>query len=151
MLLEGKAQRVITSVMVGEIGTNQIDYQSLKQWFPFQFLILLSIASGIEVGVNWIEFRDNEGKLVQRLHANFNNPWFSKGHKAIDEVIHGGTGTLLSSYQFSLHNGNSYLTAVLKHLLRAGSNNQSIEDQMTHIFRAFDCLCEIYGSVPKIL
>ncbi|MGD0952808.1 MAG: hypothetical protein ABR985_10540 [Methanotrichaceae archaeon] len=116
ILLEGKAQRVITSVMVGEIGFNQIDYNHLKQWFPFQFLNLLGIATGIEVGVSWIEFRDEKGKLVQRLHANFNNPLFSTGHKAIDEVIHwGGTGTLLSSYQFSLHIGNSYLTAILKH------------------------------------
>lgn len=144
ILLEGKAQRVITSLMVGEIGSNQIDYESLKQWFPFQFLNLLGIASGTEVGVNWIEFRDDKGNLVQRLHANFNNPRFSQGHKAIDEVIHRGTGTLLSNYQFSLHRGNSYLTAVLKHLLRARSNGQSIEDQMTHIFRAFDCLCELY-------
>ena len=145
MLLEGKAQRVITSLMVGETGPNQTDFDSLKQWFPFQFLNLLGIASGTEVGVNWIEFRDDKGKLVQRLHANFNNPWFSKGHKAIDEVIHRGTGKLLSNYQFSLHRGNSYLTAILKHLLRARSNSQSIEDQMTHIFRAFDCICELYG------
>ncbi len=147
MLKEGKAQRVITSLMVGEIGSNRIDYDSLKQWFPFQFLNLLGIATGAEVGAPWIEFRDNGGKLVQRLHANFNNPWFSKGHEAIDEVIHGdhgGIGTLLSNYQFSLHKGNSYLTAVLKHLLRARSGNQSIEDQMTHIFRAFDCICELY-------
>ena len=110
MLLEGKAQRVITSLMVGEIGPNQIDYDNLKQWFPFQFLNLLGMASGTEVGANWIEFRDDKGMLVQRLHANFNNPRFSKGHIAIDEVIHRGTGTLLSNYQFSLHRGNSYLT-----------------------------------------
>lgn len=145
MLLEGKARCVITSLMVGEIGSNQIDYDNLKQWFPFQFLNLLGIATGIEVGANWIEFRDDKGNLVQRLHANFNNPWFSKGHKSIDEVIHRGTGTLLSNYQFSLHRENSYLTAVLKHLLRSSSNSQSIDDQMTHIFRAFDCLCELYG------
>jgi len=122
-----------------------MDYDNLKQWFPFQFLNLLGIATGIEVGANWIEFRDDKGNLVQRLHANFNNPWFSKGHKSIDEVIHRGTGTLLSNYQFSLHRENSYLTAVLKHLLRSSSNSQSIDDQMTHIFRAFDCLCELYG------
>lgn len=145
MLLEGKAQRVITSLMIGETGPNQIDIESVKQWFPFQFLNLLGIASGIEVGVNWIEFRDEKGELVQRLHAKFNNPLFSRGHKAIDEGIHRGTGTLLSNYQFSLHTGNSYLTAILKHLLRASSNSQSIEDQMTHIFRAFDCICELYG------
>lgn len=144
MLLEGKAQCVITSLMVGEMGSNQTDYDDLRQWFPFQFLNLLGIASGTEVGGKWIEFRDDKGDLVQRLHANFNKPWFSKGHKAIDEVIHSGIGTLLSNYQFSLHKGNSYMTAILKHLLRARSGNQSIEDQMTHIFRAFDCICELY-------
>lgn len=145
MLLEGEAQRVITSLMTGEIGSNQINHDNIKQWFPFQFLNLLGLATGTEVGANWIEFRDEEGKLVQRLHAKFNNPWYSNGHKAIDEVIHGGTGTLLTNYLYSLHRGNSYLTAVLKHLLHSGSNNLTIEDKMTHIFRAFDCLCESYG------
>ncbi len=152
MLLEGKAQRIVTSIMVGEIGPNQIDFNSLKQWFPFQFLNLLGVATGTEVGSNWIEFRDDQGALVQRLHININNPWFSKGHKAIDEVIHGGTGTLLSNYQFSLHKGNTYLTAVLKHLLRASSNSLTIEDQMAHLFRAFDCLCEIYNlSIQNLI
>jgi hypothetical protein len=144
-LLEGKAQRVITSLMIGEIGPNQIDYDNLKQWLPFQFLNLLGFATGTEVGVNWIEFRDDKGTLVQRMHANFNNPRFSKGHEAIDEVIHRGTGTLLTNYQVSLHRENSCLTAVLKHLILAGSNSLTIEDKMTHIFRAFDGLCELFG------
>ena len=144
ILLEGKAQRLVTSIMIGETGSNQTDFDNLKQWFPFQFLNLLSFASGIVVGTNWIEFRDVDGNLAQRLHANFNNPWFSKGHKAIDEVIHRGTGLLLTNYQFSLHRG-SYLTAILKHLVLAGSNNLTIEDKMTHQFRAFDCICELYG------
>ena len=145
LLLEGKAQRVITSLMTGEIGSNQIEYNKIKQWFPLQFLNLLGLASGTVVGANWIEFRDEKGNLVQRLHADFNSPWFSNGHKAIDEGIHFGTGTLLTNYQFSLHRGNSYLTAVVKHLLLGGSNNLTTEDKITHIFRAFDCLCELYG------
>jgi len=144
-LLEGKAQRVITSLMIGEIGPNQIDYDNMKQWFPVQFLNILGVATGTEVGANWIEFRDDKGKLVQRLHANLNDPRFSKGHEAIDEVSHQGTGTLLTNYQFSLHRENSCLTAVLKHLILAGSNSLTIEDKMTHIFRAFDGLCELFG------
>jgi len=144
-LLESKAQCLITSLMIGEIGSNQIDYDNMKKWLPFQFLNLLGLATGTEVGVNWIEFRDEKGMLVQRLHANFNNPRFSKGHKAIDEVIHRGTGMLLTNYQVSLHRENSCLTAVLKHLIFADSNSLTIEDRMTHIFRAFDGLCELFG------
>jgi hypothetical protein len=30
-------------------------------------------------------------------------------------------------------------------LVLARSNGLTIEDKMTHIFRAFDCLCELYG------
>jgi hypothetical protein len=90
-LLEGKAQKLVTSLMVGEIGSNQIDFDRLKNWFPFQFLNLLGIASGIEVGANWIEFRDDKGRLIRRLHASLNNPRFSRGHKAIDEVTHNRT------------------------------------------------------------
>ena len=57
-LLEGHKQRIITSLMVGEIFSNKINFEDLGAWFPFQFLDLLGLASGTEIGAPWIEFRD---------------------------------------------------------------------------------------------
>ena len=144
MLLNGKAQCIITSVMVSETPSKiEInDFDDLKFWFPFQFLDMLGLASGTEIGAPWIEFRDARGILVCRIHATLNNPWFSSGHKAIDENIHHGIGSLLTRSQYSLHIGNSYLTAVLKHLVRSGMGGLLFEDKMAHLFQAFDCLCE---------
>jgi hypothetical protein len=50
-------------------------------------MVLSRKQSYILPNMRWIEFRDDKGTLVQRMHANFNNPRFSKGHEAIDEVI----------------------------------------------------------------
>lgn len=147
MLLNGKAQCIITSLMVSETpSTIKIyDFDDLKCWFPFQFLDMLGLASGTEIGAPWIEFRDARGILVCRIHVALNNPWFSSGHRAIEENIHHGIGSLLTRSQYSLHIGNSYLTAVLKHLVRSGMGGLLFEDGMAHLFQALDCLCEEFG------
>lgn len=144
-LLEGHKQSIITSLMVGEIYSNKINFEDLGAWFPFQFLDLLGLASGTEIGAPWIEFRDTRGGLVQRFHLNLNNPWFSSGHATIDERIHRSTGYLLTQSQYSLHFGNAYLTAVLKHLVRSGMKSLLFEDRMAHLFQGLDCLCEEFG------
>jgi hypothetical protein len=58
LLLEGNTQNTLTAVMVGEIGHNSIEYNELKNWFPFDFLGLLGLATGSEVSAQCIEFRD---------------------------------------------------------------------------------------------
>lgn len=70
-LLEGRERNTITAVMVGEVGANSIDFVDLEQWLPSDFLLLLGLASGVEVGAPWIEFRDDQGLLVRRIHATF--------------------------------------------------------------------------------
>lgn len=145
-LLKGHAQSIITSLMIGEThSTKNDDFSDLRDWFPFQFLDLLGLASGTEIGAPWIEFRDANGVLVSRFHMNLNSPWYSRGHAAIDESIHHGTGLLLTRSQVSLHIGNAYLSAVLKHLVRSGMNGLLFEDRMAHLFQALDCLCEEFG------
>jgi hypothetical protein len=146
-LLNGHAQSIITSIMIGEITSKNEnnDFSDLKNWFPFQFLPLLGLASGTEIGSPWIEFRDSSGALVRRFHVNLNSPWFSRGHAAIEESIHHGIGSLLTQSQNSLHVGNAYLTATLNHLVRSGMVSLLFEDTMAHLFQALDCLCEEFG------
>jgi hypothetical protein len=116
--------------MIGETHLKNDDFRDLQNWFPFQFLDLLGLATGTEIGAPWIEFRDSRGALVRRFHVNLNSPWFSSGHAAIEESIHHGTGSLLTQSQYSLHMSNAYLTAILKHLVRSGMKSLLFEDGM---------------------
>ena len=155
MLLEGNIQNTLTSVMIGEIGRNSIEYDNLKNWFPFDFLGLLGLATGSEVSAQCIEFRDAEGGLVRRMHLRFKTPCYLKGHVAIDEVYNDGIGQLLNSFQSSeIYNDcsdESYFTAVLENLIRGGLGRLTSEDKLSHIFRGLECLCEKYKTKAKDL
>ena len=145
-LIEGNERNIITAVMIGEIGNESANnFEDLEKWFPFDFLGLLGLASGSEIGAPWIELRDSRGKLVRRIHVSLGRPCFSKGHRSIDEVIHRGTGQLLTCSRYSLHRRGSYLNSIIKHLIRGGLDGILLEDKMSHLFRAFDSLCEVYN------
>lgn len=143
-LLKQQIPSAITSVMVGDIGKNGIDLDEVLQWLPLHLLDLLGLASGNEVATPWIEFRNQNGKLVRRIHGSlgFGHSLFIKGTKAIDEVLHRGTGGLLSIAQTCADLNESYLIVALRHTILGGRNGQSIEDRLDHFCRALDSLCE---------
>jgi hypothetical protein len=143
-LINLQSPKKLTSLMVGELRSNPIDFEFLDQQVPIDFLELLGLATGTEIGSPWIEFRTADGDLVKRIHAEFNNPIYFKGHVAIDEFWDPGISTLLARSQSLLHLGNSYMFATLKHLVRAGSRNLTTEEKLTHLFQALDCLCETF-------
>jgi hypothetical protein len=130
------------TVMVGEIGSHSIDIADLRDWIPFGFLPLLSLATGSEVGVPWIEFRDANGELVRRIHDNFSKPNFSTGYATISESVHRSTGYLLSQAQSSPNYGKAPLGSVIFDLVQSSSDNLAIEDKLNRICRAFDYLCK---------
>jgi hypothetical protein len=143
-LLNGQKQKTITSLIVGEMGDTSINLDDLDSWIPLNFLDLLGLATGTEVGAPWIEIRSSEGELIRRIHAQFNNPFYTRGHTSIDEEWNSGIANLLNCSQFSLHLGKSYTIAILKHLIHSGYISLTSEEKMTHLFQAFDCLCEIF-------
>lgn len=147
-LLEGRERNTITAVMVGEVGANSTDFADLERWFPSDFLLLLGFASGIEVGAPWIEFRDENGLLVRRIHAKFWRSLFSRGHEVINELFHcgekSGTGYLLSIAPTSDDYASPHLRIVLQHIIRGGLAGYTIQDKLDHLFRALDILCEHY-------
>lgn len=148
-LLEGRERNTITAVMVGAVGTSSIDFAELEQWFPSDFLLLLGLASGVEVGAPWIEFRDDQGLLVRRIHATFWRSLFSRGHEAIREEIHlgerSGTGDLLTVAPSSPDYRTAHFRIVLQHIVRGGLHGYTIQDKLDHLFRALDALCEQYA------
>jgi hypothetical protein len=143
-LTEGRERHSITAVMVGEVGSNSIEQANLKAWFPDDFLRLLSILTGTPVGAPWIEFRNDQGELLRRIHVKLNLSPFSKGHRPLEEGVHSGTGYLLTKYQSSPERGKSYLNVVLKHLFLASRSDQSIEDKFIYLVRALENLCQQY-------
>lgn len=143
-LLKRQIPSAITSVMVGEIGKNSIELEKIEEWFPFFFLDILALATGNEVAIPWVEFRDRQGNLVRRAHGSmgFGHSLFIQGQKAIDEVFHRGTGRLLIVAQSCSELQESYFRVALRHTILGGRNNQTIEDKLDHFCRAFDALCE---------
>lgn len=144
-LISGQEQSIITAVMVGEIEEDIADEMKPEEFLPADFLLLLGFATGSEVGAPWIELRDAGEQLVRRFHSKLSTPVFSNGRTIIREHIHRGTGHLLTQSQFSLDFGKAHFRVALKHLLLEGRQNLSIENKLSHLFRAFDALCEAYG------
>src|SRR5215213_124177 len=144
-LREDRERYAITALMIGEVGSNSIEQDSLKQWLPHDFLRLLSTATGISVGAPWVEFRNDRGELVRRVHVKLNQAPFSRGHRPLEEGVHSGTGYLLTKYQSSPDRNKSYLKVVLKHLFLASRYDQSIEDKFVYLARALENLCQQYG------
>ena len=136
---------IMTSVIVGEVGGNNIDHESYERWFPFMILDLLSFATGVHVGTPWIEFRDDKGKLVSRYHGMFHKPYFVKGTKIIDEGLHRGTAKLLTCALHSQVITESYLRTSMLLTTKGGMHQQSIEDKLSYLCRAFETLCVHFG------
>jgi hypothetical protein len=160
-LLTGKERTRLTTVMVGEVGTNPCEtLDQVAEWLrPQGILALLTLATGTEVGAPWIELRDGQGRLVQRFHRRLREPRFSRGHHVIDELpFKNGegrdtrTGYLISkatSHPEALD--EPPLRASIIHLVRSKYEGQSLDESMAHLCRGLDGLCEHYGVAKQNL
>jgi hypothetical protein len=150
-LQKGAERHCLTALMLGEIGSHSIELGEIDDWFPFDFLRLLSFATGTTVGAPWIEFRDSSGNLVGRIHRNLELTAFSRGHRIIEEVIHSGLGYLLTCYQTCADRNAAFLNVALKHIIQGGSYDGSVEDTTVYLCRALDGLCDHYGFKTQYL
>jgi hypothetical protein len=145
-LLDGKEGYAITALMVGDVNRKSIEDDQLDSWLPSEFLRLLGLASGNVVSAPWIEFRDQRGLLVKRIHKTFEGAVFSRGRSAIKEDMHTGAGYLLTRYVACPERGQAYLRVALKHLNDAGLDSNSIEESFIYLCRALEGICERYGT-----
>lgn len=150
-LMESQERHSVTAVMVGEVGSNSIEYEDLDGWFPFDFLRLLGFTTGTRVGTPWIEFRDATGGLVRRFYSSWEQSPFSRGRRIMEEGIHTGRGYLLTRYLSSPDRDKPFLGVALKHIIQGGSYSQSIEDDTVYLCRALDGLCDYYGFKTQYL
>jgi len=149
-LLKGEENGLVTAIMVGNLSSTSVDFKDLRGWAPFEFLRLLSLATGSEIGASWIEFRDEQGRLVQRFHSRLEQNQFYTGYRVIDETINIGIGNLLTQAQKSPDFGRSYLRVIIKHLVRSGYEILTLEDKLAYLFRGLDGLCNEYGLTEPL-
>jgi hypothetical protein len=155
-LLASKERVLSTAVMVGEVGTNSSSCGTpaeLERWLcPDDLLMLLTLATGTEVGATWIELRDERGRLVRRFHRQLREARFSRGYRIIDQLpFEGGqsratgTGHLVTRATKSKEFGQSPMRIAILHLVRSKYRDQSLDESLAHLFRGLDGLCEHYG------
>ncbi|HRE46667.1 MAG TPA: hypothetical protein PLD47_03000 [Aggregatilineales bacterium] len=146
-LANGVARLGVTSVMVGVCSSKS----ESDETHPADVLLpTLSLATGRHVGASWIEFRDENGGLVYRIHANLGRYTYGRGRPIIDDLIHqGGLGRLLTQASQS--------NAVLQSAIHKASDNAALaisgEDTTQvfyYLFTAFDELFTHYNIEEKI-
>jgi hypothetical protein len=144
-LKKGQARNLITAVMVGEVGPHGPD--NLREWFPADYVRLLGLATGQEVGAGWIEFRDAAGNLVTRIHKKFGYPTYVKGVTLIHEEVtkdpsQEGIGYLLTKagHCSEFGPGTSRLSVMIRQLLRAGLSSWTVEERLTLLARIVEGL-----------
>lgn len=149
-----------TAVMVGEVANDHSnnDLEDLEQWLrPQDLLMLLTLATGTEVGASWIELRDEQGRLVRRVHRRLRETKFTKGHRVIDELpFQGekrptGTGYLITKACGSNELEQSALRTAILHLVRSKYRGHSLDESLAHLIRGLDGLCEHYDIARQNL
>ncbi|QHN03998.1 hypothetical protein FTO74_11905 [Granulicella sp. WH15] len=102
-LRDGEEPMLATSLIAGEIPEGaDLSVGGVRIWFPTDAIIALTLATGTEVSLGFVELRASEGSLCQRFHINFINSPYKHGHMAISDVIHSdyrtsGVGPLITS------------------------------------------------------
>ena len=132
-------ESVVTAVAVGRTPDN-LDLDAWD-WFPADLVTLLGLTSGRTVGVPFVEIRGAMGELIARMHVRIGDAGQSRGTGLIDEQINGTTGHLLASFLASDFRDAVWFRVMLKHLLRAFTGGGTIEDRLSHLFRAVEGAC----------
>lgn len=145
-LAAGLARAAITSVMVGGIPPAHRSGSDVESWFPTDLVLILGLASGIEVGAPWIELRDAQGGLVSRVHLSLGSPSYAKGHGALREEMFASTGRLLNSAQRSPWFRDPHYRAILKYTIRSNSYALTPGERYRNAFLALEGLARKAGT-----
>src|SRR5262249_41350678 len=119
--------RAITAVMVGPAHVQNVEWSDYAGLFPLDILSMLTLATGIPVGAPWIEFRDEKGALVRRVHICFGAPRYEKFTPAIHNfLVRNGPGYLTGKMLTTADRGQKYLRVALNHALGASNHNTTL-------------------------
>lgn len=152
MLTKGSLQRAATSIVVGSLGPQPYaTLAEVKSWFPFDFLLALSLASGTHVTAGFVEIRDAVGQLVKRFHMSSPKERYGQGfrtvHETIDSSPSGSATADLVNALLRITDAEKLrvIRVVIDHIIRAGLLTQGLENSFDHIVRALEALTEAQG------
>ncbi len=150
-LLGTKATALVTAVLVGEVSSI-LDFEPNSTFeesdVPNALLSVLSLATGSRIGASWIELRDEDGKLIRRLHNSIARSRFKAGLGALPSTLpreEGSLERLLEQAQTSEDFTKQYIRAVISQIVFSGylDSDGNIEDQMSFTFRGLEKLCDM--------
>jgi hypothetical protein len=143
-LQRGAVSSLINAVMVGPAHVQSVDFANYEGLFPLDVLGLLTLATGVPVGAPWIEFRDEQGKLVRRIHICFGSAAYRRGHAALYDLCDNAIGYLLTCAFSSAECGKKYLRVTTNHAVTAGKTG-ALESRFISVCRGFETLCRHLG------
>jgi hypothetical protein len=137
-------ETVLTALAVVPIS----DTSMADPWGHFinLFLGLLDLAGGKEVTVPWVEVRGVDGSLVRRLHLTYGDAkTTNEGYRVLDGCNAWHLGHLLTCGLNSPDAREPYFPIALKHCHKAGLPGLTLEDELSRIVRALECISKQFG------
>jgi hypothetical protein len=147
-----KRSRMITAVMVGPAHVENVEWFDFASLFPLDILGILTLATGTTVGAPWIEFRDEKGGLVRRVHICFGAGRYEKFTPAMhNHLVGNGPGYLTGKVMTAADRGQKYLRVAINHALGALKQNTTLEGRFISLCRGFETLCRHHGFIKQDL
>ena len=147
-----KRSRLITAVMVGPAHVQNVEWSDFASLFPLDILSMLTLATGTTVGAPWIEFRDETGALVRRVHICFGAGRYDKSTPAIhNHLVGNGPGYLTGKVLTAPDRGQKYLRVAINHARGASNQNTTLESRFLSLCRGFETLCRHHGLIKQDL
>jgi hypothetical protein len=114
-------------------------------WFINVFLRALALATGNEASCPWIETRSEQGRVIRRIHLGLGQSHIVRnGYSALGSWVHWQNGGFMSAILNAPEAREPFFSIALRHCIRAGEGG-TLDDQLSHLMRAFECLCARYG------
>lgn len=156
-LREGTSPVLVTSLMVGTIPSGaDLTVEGVKGWFPTDAILALTLATGTQVSLGFIELRDCGGQLCQRLHLSFINGPYRDGHMTILDPIHSdrgvsGAGALIAAYLSTTEAKLQIVRMLTETIETAQSALQTPDHAFAFIVRGLDGLANSLQLTRTIL
>jgi hypothetical protein len=143
--------RRITAVMVGPAHVQNVEWSNFEGLFPLDVVSALSLATGTRVGSPWIEFRDEKGMLVRRVHSCFGAGRYTRRHAMLhNHSVVNGPGHIVGKLLAAPDRGKKYLRVAMNHALSA-TKQSTLESRFISLCRGFETLCRHHGFINQNL
>lgn len=150
-LVRRRRSRRVTAVMVGPAHVPTVEWSDFAGLFPLDILSMLSLATGTSVGAPWLEFRDEKGDLVRRVHICFGAGRYDRAHPALNSyLLRNGPGYLVGKMLAATDRGKKYLRVAINHAL-ATIRRGTLESRFISLCRGFETLCRHHGFINQDL